>query len=123
MTTRAAISSRLPVRIQRKRTKGWKMPENTVYVGRGTRWGNPYSLVNEEGFPLIEAARGDWEPCRGGWVEARKRIVQLYRERCIDGLELTFLRGKDLACWCPLVDEFGAPYPCHADVLLDMANK
>ena len=30
-----------PVRIQ-KRSKGWKMPENTVYVGRPTKWGNPF---------------------------------------------------------------------------------
>jgi hypothetical protein len=33
-----------PIRIQRKRTKGWKMPENTVYVGRGSKWGNPFSI-------------------------------------------------------------------------------
>lgn len=34
----------MPVRIQRKRTKGWKMPPNTVYVGRPTKWGNPYRV-------------------------------------------------------------------------------
>lgn len=33
-----------PARIQRKRTKGWKMPEGTVYVGRPSKWGNPYSI-------------------------------------------------------------------------------
>lgn len=33
-----------PRRIQRKRTKGWKMPENTVYVGRPTKWGNPWRV-------------------------------------------------------------------------------
>ncbi|MGE3840071.1 MAG: DUF4326 domain-containing protein [Vicinamibacterales bacterium] len=33
-----------PQRIQRKRSKGWKMPENTVYVGRPTKWGNPWSV-------------------------------------------------------------------------------
>lgn len=31
-------------RIQRKRTKGWRMPENTVYIGRGSKWGNPYKV-------------------------------------------------------------------------------
>src|SRR5438445_613136 len=33
-----------PVRIQRRRTKGWKMPSNTVYVGRGSKWGNPHRI-------------------------------------------------------------------------------
>ena len=33
-----------PKRIQRKRTKGWRMPEGAVYVGRGTKWGNPYPV-------------------------------------------------------------------------------
>lgn len=33
-----------PQRIQRKRTKGWKMPENTVYVGRPSKWGNPFTI-------------------------------------------------------------------------------
>jgi hypothetical protein len=33
------------------------------------------------------------------------------------------LRGKDLACWCPLVDKDGNPVPCHADVLLKIANE
>src|SRR3972149_2913182 len=33
----------MPRRIQRKRTKGWRMPANTVYVGRPTKWGNPYN--------------------------------------------------------------------------------
>lgn len=31
-----------PIRIQRKRTKNWKMPLNTVYVGRPTAWGNSF---------------------------------------------------------------------------------
>ncbi len=35
----------LPARIQRKRTKGWKMPRNTIYVGRGTQWGNPFTIA------------------------------------------------------------------------------
>ncbi|MBK7274882.1 MAG: DUF4326 domain-containing protein [Actinomycetales bacterium] len=31
-----------PQRIQRQRTKGWRMPEGAVYVGRPTKWGNPF---------------------------------------------------------------------------------
>ena len=39
-----------PVRIQRKRTKGWTMPENTVYVGRPTKWGNPFQYRTPRGL-------------------------------------------------------------------------
>jgi hypothetical protein len=35
-----------PVRIQRKRTVGWKMPPNTIYVGRGSKCGNPFTFIN-----------------------------------------------------------------------------
>lgn len=34
----------IPQRVQRRRTKGWRMPDNTIYVGRGSKWGNPYTL-------------------------------------------------------------------------------
>ena len=34
----------MPKRIQRQRTKGWRMPEGAVYVGRPSRWGNPFRL-------------------------------------------------------------------------------
>ena len=33
-----------PTRVWRKRTAGWRMPANTVYVGRGSRWGNPFKI-------------------------------------------------------------------------------
>ena len=36
--------------------------------------------------------------------------------------KITELRGKDLMCWCPLEDEDGNPIPCHAEVLLEIAN-
>ena len=38
-------------------------------------------------------------------------------------LDLSELRGHDLACWCPLVDDDGKPVSCHADLLLELANK
>lgn len=93
-------------RIQRKRTKGWKMPPNTIYVGRPTRWGNPYRL-GPPGIP--------WN------CETREEAVSLFRERVknwiLNGWDAELLRGKDLACWCPL------DQPCHADVLLEIANS
>lgn len=84
-------------RIQRKRVKGWKMPPNTVYVGRGSRWGNPYRV----GTCLI----GD----HASAVIAFKANLPLHF-KCEE------LRGKNLACWCRL------DQPCHADVLLKIAN-
>ena len=100
----------MPQRIQRKRTKGWRMPANAVYVGRPTKWGNP-----------IDYRDCDPETGPEGW--ARGVAVDLFKERLLAGeLKITpenvryELRGKDLACWCPL------DQPCHADVLLKIAN-
>jgi hypothetical protein len=96
-----------PQRIQLRRTKGWRMPPNTTKVDRSTRWGNPYShqlggraaAVERFRKPVLPA--GFWS-----WGGERSTIDDVRRE----------LVGKNLACWCPL-DE-----PCHADVLLEIAN-
>ena len=100
----------MPKRIQRKRTKGWRMPENTVYVGRPTKWGNPYAAFT------AHVTVGD-DGITGFVVRDAAHAVALFRE---DGWEyeedIAELRGKDLACWGPL------DQPCHADVLLEWAN-
>lgn len=88
-------------RIQRQRTRGWRMPENTVYVGRPTRWGNPYRIGRQGGAAeCVRAYRS--------WLRTMPILLQDIR---------TQLRGKNLACWCPL------DQPCHADVLIELANK
>lgn len=89
-------------RIQRKRIKGWRMPENTVYVGRPTKWGNPFSPKRYGRIGCIEMYR--------------KWILDLIKY-CPTIYNLDVLKGKNLACWCPL------DQPCHADVLLHLANK
>ena len=109
-----------PQRIQRKRTKGWRMPGNTVYVGRGSRWGNPYK-VWEGRTP--EQAVAMYCMFRLGlhWPSMTVLIPDsqaAYREAAIAAL-----RGKDLACWCPLVYDYGNRVPCHADLLLELANR
>jgi len=77
------------------------MPENTVYVGRPTQWGNPFRI---DANHTAEQAVSDF------------REYVLSRLRNGTGYPLRALRGKSLACWCPL------DKPCHADVLLDLAN-
>ena len=88
-------------RIQRKRSKGWRMPKNTIYVGRPTRWGNPFR-VGKDGN--------------------REEVIEKYRKWLKEKLKedpdfLEPLRGKDLTCWCPL-DKL-----CHADVILEFLAK
>lgn len=93
-----------PTRIQRKRTAGWKMPENTVYVGRPGMWGNPFTGPDAaEKFGL---ALYDLSQCPAAAYERMKKI----RDRLSD------LTGKNLACWCK------PGQPCHADALLELAN-
>lgn len=115
-----------PQRIQRKRTKGWTMPEGAVYVGRPTKWGNPWRVGGDAQIVMRDTPKG--EPRRlsliSMWPET---VVALYRiyithasfyDMGLDStrLNLSELRGRDLACWCPL------SVPCHADVLLALAN-
>lgn len=103
----------VPVRVQRKRTKGWRMPEGAVYVGRGSRWGNPFK-VGAQGFIFEKGAVF----YRGAGATAAN-VTKLYREEVAPKLREAAraeLAGKDLACWCP------PDQHCHADVLLEIAN-
>ena len=52
----------MPKRIQRKRTKGWRMPEGTIYVGRGSAWGNPFALKSPSGLARVPAVDHPGEP-------------------------------------------------------------
>lgn len=110
----------MPNRIQRKRSKGWRMPENTVYVGRPSKWGNPYHVgetyVDDDQPPPYETVYVDISPEMA--VDFyRKAIENQYPCVKITVSEVVAeLHGKHLACWCPL------DQPCHADVLLELAN-
>ena len=114
----------MPKRIQRRRTKGWRKPEGAVYVGRGTKWGNPWRVVK-----LVE---GPWcivEPDGRrikflNMEDAVRTAVSWFNEAIPNGWEgvpdydeiRSELAGKDLMCWCPLGQ------PCHADVLLEICE-
>jgi len=98
-----------PRRVQRKRIKGWRMPPNTVSVCRPGKWGNPFRV----GDGLHTTA----QQC----VDAYERWLtsgESYTHEAAppSTAELAELRGKNLACFCPL------DQPCHADVLLSLAN-
>ncbi len=113
-----------PKRIQRKRTKGWRMPPNTVYVGRGSKWGNQFYVDPEHTLDTHNP------PDHIGGIFAcktAKEAVRKFKQTNIGtwGIKCDFrietikkeLKGKNLACWCPL------DQPCHADILLEIANN
>jgi len=86
-----------PRRVQLSRRRGWRLPPNTVVVSRPSKWGNPF----------VSPDRADAVSRYRSWL-----LEQLATGR----LELSPLRGRNLACWCPPGE------PCHADVLLELAN-
>lgn len=103
----------MPKRIQRKRTKGWKMPAGAVYVGRPGYFGNPFT------GPLAANAFRRWMTNKMGPAEFMRRRHNpwaLHSDKYNIRREMSRLLGKDLACFCPL------DQPCHADVLLELAN-
>lgn len=106
-----------PKRIQRKRTRGWKNPTNTIYVGRPTKWGNPFKIYRGKN-DLYSVMVG--ETLIAGSISKNLAVnlaVALYKKQIIDfKMNLSELRGKNLSCFCSLNQ------PCHADVLLKFAN-
>jgi len=120
-----------PKRIQRQRTKGWRMPEGAVYVGRPTIYGNPFRIGVPFCGPTIRTVHSPLGSvvAFGMWI-ARDTLDPLLWDRELvvahaklkAALDRGDLAGKDLVCWCPLVDVFDCPAPCHADLLLEIAN-
>lgn len=89
-----------PVRIQRRRTRGWRMPPGTVVVSRPSRWGNPYAVTMYGRTLAVELF--------AAYLQGKPELLAAVRRE---------LRGRNLACWCAL------DQPCHADVLLRVANE
>lgn len=91
--------------------KAWQKPtENTVYVGRPSEWGNPFSHLDST---LAEFK-----------VKDRDEAVTKFEEYLIEKMKnpeykaklIRELKGKDLMCWCH-------PANCHAEVLMKYANE
>jgi hypothetical protein len=84
------------------------IPDDAVYVGRPTKWGNPFSHQS--------GTRAQYQ------VDSRQEAVWRFRDWLLNEPEaqelrdsLEELRGKDLVCWC-------VPMMCHAEVLMELAN-
>jgi hypothetical protein len=125
-----------PIRIKRERTTGWRLADHTTsplgatYVGRPTRFGNPYRLIRQGAGWVVQF--GD----HGGSVgtfhsdsEARRYATEAFRvwinlleQADILRLFRALLHGRDLVCWCPLPAD-GQPDHCHAAVLLQLVNQ
>lgn len=82
------MSVTTPVRIRRRRTRGWRMPEGAVYVGRGSKWGNPFALRTREGLARVPAALNEGRP----W-EYEDRISA-------DGMQHDFFHGEGRVTRC-----------------------
>jgi hypothetical protein len=109
---RCGYFAKVPQRIQRKRTAGWRRGE-AVIVDRTSRWGNPFAV----GRPYPE---NGGEP-----IPDRRTACELYRQHVVPTLDLDRVRrelgGRDLACPCP------PPAPgeidwCHGRILMELAN-
>ena len=127
-----------PQRIQLSRGKGFNLQRVSVTlngrlavrVDRTTKWGNPFRMGREPSERIMD----QW-----GWIINKKhpfytpcysvpQALKRFRQ-CVEShpeyiAHVKYeLKGKNLACWCPLLDEQGQPVACHAMVLLEISNE
>lgn len=106
-----------PKRIQLRRAKGWRKPEGAVVVARPTKWGNPFPVGH---VASVEAYTNPMSQAKLVEIDAHLAVMLFrawlaYWPGRVADVRL-HLADRDLACWCPL------DQPCHADVLLEIAN-
>lgn len=119
-----------PFRVQRSRARGWRMPENTVSVTRPGKYGNPFVIggyymrgdVRGPNAPLAfiytQACGEEFADSRFTKIETAEQAFEWFEWYCeATKRKVPELRGKNLACWCPIGSD------CHADVLLRIANS
>ena len=75
------------------------VPRGSVYVGRPTKWGNPFVVGRDGDRDQVVAAYR-------AWIVTRPELMSALHE----------LRGRDLVCWC-------APLACHAEVLRALVQE
>lgn len=143
----------VPVRIQRSRQHKQVSPNGLpiVYVGRGTRWGNPFRIVKySDGkwaiktdgsdrcteilvkhchavYDTRDAAAIDAVKCYNHWLipytHKEGSIMEFYKSIAEIEDAIASLKGKNLSCWCPIIGKNGNYCMCHADLLLSLANN
>ena len=75
-----------------------KIPDNAVFIGRPSKWGNPFKIGQHGDRQTVLKMYEEW-------VRRQPRLMSSLKE----------IRGKDLVCYC-------SPEPCHGDILMDLAN-
>lgn len=120
----------IPSRIQRKRTKGYKLPPNTTCVTRPGKYGNPFIIGHwymgsdhrgVTGLPEIMNAHG-WSKIENAQqaVDRFRHYIETEGARSInsDVNKLAIgLKGRNVACWCKEGD------PCHGDVWIEYSEE
>ena len=131
-------------RIQRKRTAGWRMPEDGVYAGRGSAYGNPFAIVkikerqynnpyyciklviiNELSLQIYQTIDLNqyFEPNQVKKVAVKlyEKYIKLDHQEAGNNSILSKMRrelpGKKIVCWCPL------DQPCHVDIIIKLINN
>ena len=111
-----------PIRVQRVRNQKPGIPENSLYVGRPTQWGNPAKIREWYKMKLDPSSN----ILSGVLIRDNRLAVSAFYEYCIARAEsdpyefaawIRPLMGRDLCCWCSPSDV------CHADILLYFANS
>jgi Domain of unknown function (DUF4326) len=74
------------------------IPSGAVYIGRGSKWGNPFHIGADGDRAMVVTKHEQW-------LHGQTHLLRALDE----------LRGKDLVCFC-------APAACHGDLLVRLAN-
>lgn len=110
-----------PVRIQRKRTRGWIKPIGAINCTRPGKYGNPFidnKKVPEQWIDkLDESDYFHFIKYECGYVDSVENAIYLFKKYVLPTMDISELKGKDLMCFCAL-DQI-----CHVDSLLEKSNE
>lgn len=74
-------------------------PAGAVYIGRGSKWGNPFRIG-------VHGSRNEVIAKYQDWIVTQPHLMAGLHE----------LKGRDLLCYC-------SPFRCHGDVLRELSDK
>jgi hypothetical protein len=124
------MTAALPPRVQRRRAKGYRLQAahpGAIVVTRPGKWGNPFEVedaLDDDPTLTTDQARETCARMYRRWLDGEITLTdpELIGRRTWILDHIDQLAGHPLACWCPLPEPGQADH-CHADVLLDLANK